>query len=470
MSDAAWRDASAVAAVSNPLLQATRACRSWRIVRDARARGPVGVPALLVVLGAFVLTGPGRWTLTDQKERLYTAQRILEAGTIELADPGAGGVAAVPWVEATAGGHLRTRHHPLTSVTLVPLLAIDRAFGWSGDPEWGRIVHWQGVLVVSLTLVLAGLVATACGATPGGAGVAMIAIGLAWPVWHVARAGGPEPWLGFFVVTALAADVFRARFPRRAAAVQFASNLFLPWTHPTGVLLSAGNVVASVLSTRGRAIQRLRSAGPGLAGALVGCLGVVLLWNHLYHGNWLAGGYGLYPAQNSLAAVSLANGFWHHARVVLPQLAVVVVVIIVGRPRGVPTAVWAYPVVALSVLLVFFSAFSHPEPERRLAAAIPAWVPAVALAWSRWSERYRRPPLLAATSFALGLHHFMGFVGRYLEGPGGQLYPDAFWVGWIIRGAPVAQWSAPVLLALASISVGAARLQRQARSASPDLT
>ena len=413
-----------------------------------------------------MLTGSGHWMLTDQMERLYTAHRIIEAGTLELADPGTERIAYVQWVPPTSGGHFRTRHHPLTTVTLVPLFAIDRAFGWSGDPEWGRLVHWQGVVVVSLALGLAGLIAMACGASPGGAGMAIIVIGLAWPVWYIARSGGPEPWLGLFVVTAMGAEVFRGRFPRRAAAAQVASNALLPWTHPTGVLLAACNVVASTLSTRGRPMDRLRSAGPALAGALAGSLSVVYLWNHLYHENWLAGGYGLYPAQNSLAAVWLGKGLWAHARILIPQLAVVIVVIAVGRPRGMPTAVWAYPAVALSVLFVFFSAFSHPEPARRLAPAFMPWVPAVALAWSRWPDRYGRPLLIAAASLALGLHHFMDFVGRYLEGPGGYIYPDVFWVGWIIGGAPAVQWSAPVLLALLAIGVGAARLQGQTQSAS----
>ena len=330
--------------------------------------------------------------LTDQMERLYTAHRIIEAGTLELADPGTERIAYVQWVPPTSGGHFRTRHHPLTTVTLVPLFAIDRAFGWERGSRVGTSRSLAG----------------SRGGEPG--------IGSGGTDRNGLRGfAGRRRYGDNRDRPRMACLVHRSFRWTRTLARPLRGHGYggrgLPWPLSASSGGGPGRFECSpaVDSPNRRAsggLQRRRvdpidaraPDGPpslgraALAGALAGSLSVVYLWNHLYHENWLAGGYGLYPAQNSLAAVWLGKGLWAHARILIPQLAVVIVVIAVGRPRGMPTAVWAYPAVALSVLFVFFSAFSHPEPARRLAPAFMPWVPAVALAWSRWPDRYGRPP------------------------------------------------------------------------------
>src|SRR5262245_18340695 len=96
----------------------------------AVASGGPWLWALLHVASLHLLTTAGGWYVTDHAEYLFVARRLLDHGSLDLAVPGAGRVASLPRVVTGPGGTLRSRLLPATPLTLVPLLAADRALGF----------------------------------------------------------------------------------------------------------------------------------------------------------------------------------------------------------------------------------------------------------------------------------------------------------------------------------------------------
>src|SRR6185436_1736568 len=124
--------------------------------------GPVGASrgpwlwALALVASLHLLTTAGAWYVTDHAEYLFVARRLLEHGTFDLASPGVRRVEMLPWLVQGRGDTLRTRLLPGTPLTLVPLLAADRALGLEDPRQFGRLVHLQGHLFVLAGLFLVG--------------------------------------------------------------------------------------------------------------------------------------------------------------------------------------------------------------------------------------------------------------------------------------------------------------------------
>jgi hypothetical protein len=420
------------------------------------------------VASIHLLTTPGTWLVTDQAESLFVARRLLDHGTFVLADTGVTRIAALPWVIATPGRTLRSRHYPANAASLAPLLYLDRLFGWEDPVEYGRLVHLHGHLFVFAALALLGWALATEGVSAMAIAMAIVLAGLTWPIWQVSRRGGPEPILVFLVCLFVLAEArerhSRPATHRGATLLKTLACLLLPWVHPTGTLIGAallaGTMVAQI-RTRAPGTSPLRALRPLLAPAgafAASILALIAVWNHLYHGNWLAGGYGLYSAEWSvprLVALALRSAWIYLRETALQNFALLLAVALglwaAGRPweNGL-----AQPLLLTAVLLAFFSVYVIPEPARRLAAVWPVWAAVAARTWDRLALPPPWPQALLAAGGLIGFHWFLAVDGRYYLGPGGLYYPSVLWVKLAIAGRhlPETILAVSALLALALLA------------------
>lgn len=416
---------------------------------------PAGRPlsrlALAAVAAVQLATLPDSWIVTDQGEALLSARRLLDAGTLTLADAGATRVPEAPWARVEPGEPVRSRLLPGTTLLLVPLLALDRALGLGDGAASGALVDAQGALCLLAALGLLHVALTRRGVDDAAAATALAVLGLSWPAWMVAHRGGPEPAL-----LALAA-AFLAASDARARGLVLAT---LPWFNPSGTVLACGLAAGRWAEQGGGLRARTWACRFELLGLIGGQALVTAGWNVGYHGHWLEGGYHLVGGRSAFGVVPPAEGLLRHATALLRDAPALVALAALGaRAGGAITAV-----LVLGLHLAFFATYEFQEPARRLAPTLALLAPLAAAGAGRLT------PALRAAAVALaagaGLLHFFQAEGRSLAGPHGLFYPSIVWVEWWIarHGALFALLPLVVTTALATL-VGARLLARLGRSA-----
>ena len=313
---------------------------------------PSWLNALALVLALHLLTTAGTWWITDHGETLASAHQFLWAGRLDLRDLGPGWET---WDRITAARRsTASRFPPLTSLSLVPFLLVDHALGWR-TPEALRFVHLQGHFFVGLSLLLAGRFIARTSGRASTAALAVMLLGLNWPVWMIARRLGPEPIL-LALLTAFVTGGKRSRL---------VSMLLLPWVHASGPLLALGALCWLAMEERGTQDASFRLAALGF---VAGSLSVAFLWNLPVHGHVLLGGYSSF--QND-PFFSLRNPIVGALGMVLPMIAWNVS--LAGLTIRGGTRALTQTIALFLPVIVFFGLFSSPEPERRLAPLILPW-------------------------------------------------------------------------------------------------
>ncbi len=258
---------------------------------------------------------------------------------------------------ATARGSTRTRFLPLSILLLTPFLALDHLRGLARSrlcsdsstcrdtSSWASVsfspaASWPDV-----------------SGRPSTAALSVLLLGLNWPVWMIARRMGPEPVL-FALMTWFAVGGPRSRF---------VCLLLLPWVHASGLLLGLGGLLWLIVEERSISARGVRIACSRLgswADRAWPCSGICR-----FTGTSILGGYneyasdGFFALRNPLAgalALFLSIAWW-----TLPLWYVALLEGGHAAARGL--ALWL-------PALAFFGLFSHPEPARRLAPLLGAWV------------------------------------------------------------------------------------------------
>ena len=420
---------------------------------------------LALVAGIHLLTTPGQWLVTDQKEYIVVADRLAGSGTLHLAEAGEAPHAELPWVQPAAPGEpQRSRLLPLTSVALVPFALADRALGSSRTPADRPLVHLQGHVFVLAGLALVGLAVSGAGA-PAGAAAAVVLTGLSWPVWQVSRRGGVEA-IFVFLVALFMLGAARARTPPApgsGVAMMAAAAALLPWGNPTGTILGAA-ALAGAAGERWWTGAGLRALAWPAAAWAVSCAALIGLWNHGYHGHWWLGGYATHlSAPRSVVDPSaIARGAGAHLAAIAVDAAPLVVVALAGASLGprAGRAALATPVALLGAMVALFSPFPAPEPTRRLAAAWPAWGVAAGPAFARLFRTLPAREAALGIAAVIGFHGFWSTEGRYHAGPGGLFYPSVLWVRLWIDAAPRWHYALPCAALFALVVVAAGRTAR----------
>lgn len=309
--------------------------------------------SLALVLALHLLSTAGAWWITDHGEILAVADRFLATGHLNLHNLGPG------WEDWTrivaARDSTETRFQPLSILLLTPFLAIDRLLGWR-DPHSFRFVHLEGHFFVGLGLVLVGRFIARLSGSAAVTALSILLLGLNWPVWMIARRLGPEPVL--FALLAL--------FATGGTRSQFWSLILLPWVHASGPLLGLGALLWQAVARGGGNDPPTRISALGL---ILGCSSLALFWNVPVHGHILMGGYAafasdrFFDARNPLRGAMAALG-----PMVAWTLPLWFLAVKGGRRVIFETLALWLPIVA------FLSLSSNPEPERRLAPCLSAWV------------------------------------------------------------------------------------------------
>jgi hypothetical protein len=423
--------------------------------------------ALVLVTSVHLLTTSGTWAILDHGEILYTARHLLHHGTLDLTAPGVPRLPFMPTVAARPGAPVRSRFLPLPTLTLVPLLALDEALGWGDPREFGHLVHLQGHLMVTAGLALLGLAIRRTGGSDAAAAMAVLLAGLAWPVWLVSRRVGPEPVMVLLVSLFVLADSFPG-WRSRALVKGLVCALF-PWTHVTGALVSAAlaaSAAATAILARTRRDAQDRpwaEAATVTALATVGAASMIYFWNHRFHGNWVAGGYGLYAPEQAFGARNAAVGVLQYLVAFTLECPVLVGLAAAGvRVAGRRPPVDAYLAAAAgvtAVILLVFATFFAPDPTRRLAVACPLWAAVAAAAWDRLGLRAPWPQALVAASGLVSFARFAAVDGGWRVSAGGWNLPQyVLWADLVRAGRPWWMVAGPVALLLAVVLVSTARI------------
>ena len=421
---------------------------------------------LALVAGIHLLTTPGQWLVTDQKEYILVADRLAGRGSLHLAEAGEAPRADVPWVAPAAPGQpQKSRLLPLTSIALVPFVLADRALGTARAPADRPVAHLQGHAFVFAALALVGLAVLHEGTQASGAAAAIVLTGLCWPVWQVSRRGGPEA-IFVFLVALFVLGAARSRSPRAPGSgvgMMAAAAALLPWGNPTGPILGAALVAGAAVERGATGAGFSALAWPAAAWA-ASSAAVIGLWNHAYHGHWLLGGYAPhYGAPRSVVDPSaVAHGIAVHVTAIAAQAGPLVTVALAGAwlgPRA-RRAALAAPLALVASMVALFSPFPQPEPTRRLAAAWPAFGAVAGSAFPRLFRGLPAREAALAIAAVLGFHGFWSTEGRYHAGPGGLFYPSVLWVRMWIDSAPPWQYAVPCAALAALVAVAAARTAR----------
>jgi hypothetical protein len=415
------------------------------MAEDGRPQASAWGWALVLVASLQLLTTAGTWVVTDQAEALFTARRLLTAGTLDLAPDGAKAPRQIPWAPGSAGKPLRSRLLPLPALSLTPLLWLDRRLGLEDPTDYGRVVHLQGHLFVLATLALLGFAVKRAGGEDSGAAMAVVLAGLAWPVWMASRNGGAEPILALLVmiVASLGPDGadLRGELPLAARGAALA---LLSWTNPSGSVLAVALAAASWWPGR----EPRRSVLWLCFGTATGIASVMVLWNALRHGSPLLGGYHLVTNGDYFLATSPLRGGADYARSCLEQGPFLLSLALLGAAsRGRRSRrELVSPFLLLLAVTALFATYYSPEPERRLAAVWPVFGLSLGRGWPALGWRSPAAQLTLAAAGLLGFHFFFQAAGHYYPGPGNLYYPGVLWVKLALDHGLSLIWALPVLL------------------------
>ncbi len=402
-------------------------------------------PVLLV--GSLLLaTLPGVWISTDQAYAFAAARRLVEAGSFVLTGPGQVSAPDLPWIPPGPQGEVRTQIHPLVPVLLAPLAWLDSRLGLWGPDISGTFVHALNPVLIVLAVMLAGRRLWRETRRYDATAFVVLATGVLWPTYQVARRGMAEPLL------ILLLTMYVCALPDRSFWVRGLALALLPWAHPTGLVLAAALGGLDVLR-QGRAAWREAIAGAASTLLFLG------MWNYAFHGHWLKGGYAsLEPSGGAFSVHSAWSGIGFQLAEVLGNPMPLAATLVVGSAHG----RWerlrdlAPGYLALLTLLLLFSThyFRVPgEPTRHLAVVWPMVHIGLARAWPTqlWARRLLWGLLVAQA--VLSIHWFFRFDGRYWEGPAGLFYPGVLWVKLAIDGRPglAALGLLPALFALVAL-------------------
>jgi hypothetical protein len=410
---------------------------------------------LLAVAALHALTTAGGWEITDHEEQLLVAERILTRGTLHLWDPGD----KIPRyhgfiIGRTDGVHpVRSRFSPVTSLTLLPLLIVDRWIGWGEAGQFGRLVHLQGHIFVLMGLAILGAALRKSGVSSQGTAIAVVLTGLSWPVWMVSRRVGPESILVFLVCVFLSASLLESQNPRRWLTVQGLVCLALPWVHPTGPFISAALVLTALWDHA--PFQPVRSTWAVWTGAFLGLSSFILIWNTFYEGDWLRGGYGRFLVEYQSPLAGLPD--------CLASLAL-------GAPVLLSSALYAWikkpgkgpgrhaALVVTGILLLLLSPFAKHEASRRLAAVLPGWGILLGTTWDRLRVAPLTAQALAALCIVPSVSGLLEFGDFYYTSRGIFVFPWILWLRLLNGGTPWGFVLVAVLLILILLAWGWMRL------------
>jgi hypothetical protein len=291
----------------------------------------------------------------------------------------------------------------------------------------------------------------------------IVLLGTAWPTLQIARHSGAEPVLAFLLALLLCARV------AGAIALQRIACLLLPWVHPTGGLIAlavAGfGLAEAVLSDSAQRRRALADAASLFALAAGSLAGVIVVWNHLYHGHWWGGGYATQGATRALFARSPVESvafFVSESLLFVPVLLMLAVTgaLAAGREglRWLALSVW---LLALHLLLfAIFTPGAGQEPARRLSVVWLVWGLTVGLAWDRLRLPGTQAAGLLAINALLGFYWFELREWNYYPAGDGAYYPLVLWVTLALREGPTPRLVVPVVALTALALVAARRLWR----------
>lgn len=421
----------------------------------------------MLVAAIQLLTFPGTWIVTDLAEALFTARRLLDHGTLVLSQADEGGVPDLRWLHKRPGKPLKSRLLPGTALSLLPLLALDRALGTERPGDYGLLVHLQGHALVLASLAVLGLAVREAGGSPRAAAAAVTLTGLSWPLWNISRRSGPESLILLCVALALLARV-REEQGGPTARTQWLLGVAMAaivWTNPTGAVFGAVLLATSAAEVvlggprgdRERPLWALRL--PSLA-FLASLAALVLFWNRLYQGHWWAGGYGSEGSAYRFLERDALSGLLLFARDTATAASPLLIAAAAGlvyarRPlqHGI-----ALPLALFVAIAGLMSTFYSPEPVRRLAAAWPAVGLLAGRTWDAVPWRSPAPQALVAAAGLQGFYWFMANDGNYYPGPAGLFYPAVHWVKLAIDLGFSWCWAGPVLLLVGVAAAAAARV------------
>jgi hypothetical protein len=412
-----------------------------------------------------LMTTSGGWAIVDHGEILYAARHVLHHASLEL--PPVPPMRGLPVIPPGPDGTVHTRFLPLPTLTLLPLLWLDEALGWTREPEFGRLVHLQGHVFVAAALALLGRAVLRTGASAQAAAVAIVLAGTTWGVWLVSRRVGPEPVMIFMVCLFLLGEASLDHgVPSPTISGRALVCMLLPWTHVTGVAmtLALAASAAARLATADptQRVARRRDLRRILVGAFVGATTMIVFWNGMYQHQWLTGGYGRYYAPGT--AFGVRNPFVgaaeHVSMLVLlsPVTLALAVAGTAAAPRGRALGTWLSVSLAAAIIALFCT-FHAPEPARRLAVVACPLAAVVGSTWDRLRLRSPLPQALLAASVLGGLTWFFRVDGAWKPGPGGLGLPQyVLWSDLLAAGRPAWQYAVPLAILTAIAGLAAARV------------
>lgn len=414
---------------------------------------------MALVLCLHLLSTQGTWNVSDQAEMIFTARRLLTAGTFEFA-PAGSTVPGMRWLRAKPGEPMRPRLFPGTPIALLPFVAVDHALALDRTEDLGLFVHFAGHFFIAGALVLLGSTLRLEGASDRAAVAAILITGTLWPVFQISRRGGAEPLLALLAAAFLAAATRKRFWPRATIAAA------LPWCHPTGSLLAPLLALSDAVMPgfwEGDALgarPRVRQVVWLLACAASSTLGVIVIWNWLYHGSLLGGGYALYGAGRAvmeLDPLDVATYYVQKSLLFVPVLLLLTIggALQAGR-AGLRTI--ALPAVLLALFLALFSLYTHPtsaEPARRLSIVWLVFGFALGRTFDGLALRRTSALGLIALSMLLGLYWYRLLESDFYPWHDGSWEPLVLWITLAVQGRPF-WWSAAPIAALSALGCYAA--------------
>jgi hypothetical protein len=387
--------------------------------------------ALVFVAALYLLTTPGTWMGGDHAEIILMSHRLVERGTFTLSPEGQ----TAPELFWHPRG--RPRFFPGAAVALAPAVVVDHLFGWSAPPKLGRVVHLSGMAYVLCAFGLLGAAARRSGASPLATAVLVLFVGTSWPLWQIVRRGGAEPIVLFWIALFIWGSIARSAVARAAACIA------LPWTHPTGILLAA--TLAVVAPSASHEPSEPDAPLPGLAErvrylllALASAASVFLVWNRIYHGHGLEGGYANAPQRAWFLSPPLEvwTDYFLPQVVRLEPLLVTLSLgaLALGR-RG-----WRLLLCPLALFFVISGFFSIYSPTigqdhvRRLAVVWPAFGLTLALLWESLQLTRAATAGLVVLNLLIGVYWFQLVDFDHYHGPADSYFPLVVWITWLRDG------------------------------------
>lgn len=402
---------------------------------------------------------------------IFTARHLLTAGTFDFAPPG-GKVPGMRWLQVQPGQPIRPRLFPGTPIALFPFVAVDHALSLDRTEDLGFFVHFAGHFFIAGALVLLGSTLRLEGASDRAAVAAILITGTLWPVLQISRRGGAEPLLALLAAAFLAAASRKRLWPRATIAAA------LPWCHPTGSLLgpllALSDAVMPGFSEKDAlgARPRVRQAALLLACAASGTLGVLVIWNGLYHGDLLGGGYALYGAGRAVMKLDPFDVATYYVQKSLLFVPVLLLLAACGALQAGRDGLrmLALPAALLALFLTLFSVYTDPsaaEPARRLSVV---WL-VLGFAAGRGFDRLalsRTAALgLVALSMLIGLYWYRLLESDFYPWYDGSWEPLVLWITLAVQGRPFWHSALPVTLLAAFGVYAAVRAMRTFLSHAP---